>query len=138
MDHFMSLIFYKFIFKNSKYFSYPSWRCFPSLSKGLSPTMLCHYFMFNHFIDYGNTLKNIAWLCDVDNYHKHDGNYAKCGDNDFICCIIWNYLYKLLTNQITIMLFLLVTLVKMSNQQTIDISSLEKFNKLLFGLLWKD
>lgn len=30
-----------------------------------------------------------------------------------------SYLYKLSTNQITIMLFLLVTLVKMSNQQTL-------------------
>jgi len=46
-----------------------------------------------------------------------------------------SYLYKLSTNQITIMLFLLVTLVKMSNQQTINISSFEKFNRLLFGLL---
>jgi hypothetical protein len=46
-----------------------------------------------------------------------------------------SYLYKLLSNQIIIMLFLLVTLVKMSNQQTINISSLEKFNRLLFGLL---
>ncbi len=31
----------------------------------------------------GTLKKNIAWLCDVDNYHKHDGNYAKCGDNDW-------------------------------------------------------
>ncbi len=49
----------------------------------------------------------------MNNYQKDDGNYASVV---IMIDLLYHlsYLYKLLTNQITVMFFLLVTLVKMS------------------------